>query len=197
MSRVHVVYATRHHGTAGIAERIATVLRADCNEVALADAAGGPDPSGFAACVVGSGAYMGSRLKEGIEFLDRNASTHASRPTWLFSSGPLPHASKSAEEKDVLTQALGPAEGPRSGGRKRIDALSAAILPRDHRVFLRAFDPQDPPKSLPERFVRLMPAAERVLPPGDYRGWGAVEASARQIAAALSAPVATAAGTTS
>jgi hypothetical protein len=83
------------------------------------------------------------------------------------------------ETDDRLTLALGPAEGPGSGGRQKIDALSAAIHPREHRVFCGAFDSSDPPKSMQERLVRLMAAASgsslpatsangpRSGPPGD------------------------------
>ena len=86
-----------------------------------------------------------------------------------------------------MERALGPEEGPGSGGRKKMAALSLAIHPREHRVFLGAFDPNDPPKSLQERFVRIMPAAKRVLPAGDFREWDAIEAWAREIAAGLGA----------
>jgi menaquinone-dependent protoporphyrinogen oxidase len=189
METVQVVYASRHGGTAGIAERIAEVLRSEGADVFLADAATRPDASGFDAYVIGSGVYVGSWLKEGTEFLGRNQSTLATRPVWLFSSGPLPGSSKATDATDPLTLALGPEEGPGSGGRKKIAALSAAIQPRDHRVFLGAFNPNDPPKSMPERLVRLMPASKRILPVGDFRDWEAIEAWAREIASDVVAKV--------
>jgi menaquinone-dependent protoporphyrinogen oxidase len=185
MARVQVVYASRHGGTAGIAERIADVLRTGGADVAVGDAADRPDPTGFDAYVIGSGVQIGSWHKEGIEFLERNESRLATKPVWLFSSGPLPGSSMTSDATDPLTLSLGPREGPGSGGRKKIDALSAAIHPRDHRVFFGAFNPNDPPKSMQERLVRLMPAAKRVLPAGDFRDWEAIEAWAREIAADL------------
>jgi menaquinone-dependent protoporphyrinogen oxidase len=185
MPKVEVVYASRHGGTAGIAQWIAEVLRAEGVDVVLADAADRPDPSGFDADVIGSGVYMGSWLKDGIEFLERHQSLLATRPVWLFSSGPLPGSTKTTDATDPLTQSLGPEEGPGSGGHRKIAALSAAIMPREHRVFLGAFDPDDPPKSLPERVVRLMPGSWRILPVGDFREREAVEAWAREIAASL------------
>jgi menaquinone-dependent protoporphyrinogen oxidase len=185
MSSVQVVYASRHGGTAGIAQRIAEVLRTEGADAVVVDAADRPDPSGFDANVIGSGVYIGSWLKEGTEFLERYQSTLAARPVWLFSSGPVRDPSASADAEDLLTSALGPEQGPGSGGRKKIAALSAAIHPRDHRVFLGAFDPKDPPKSLQERLVRMMPAAKRVLPTGDFREWDAIEAWAREIAEEL------------
>ena len=189
MPRVQVVYASRHGGTAGIAERIASVLQTQGADVVIADAADRPDPSGVDAYVVGSGVQIGSWYKEGTEFLERNQATLATRPVWLFSSGPLPGSSKATDTDDRLTLAMGPEAGPGSGGRKRIAALSAAIHPRDHRVFDGAYDPNDPPKSMQERLVRLMPAARQVLPTGDFRDWDAIDAWAHEIAAELVASV--------
>jgi menaquinone-dependent protoporphyrinogen oxidase len=40
-----------------------------------------------------------------------------------------------------------------------------------------------------ERLVRLMPAAKRVLPAGDFREWADIEAWARAIAAQLAEKV--------
>ena len=187
--RVQVVYASRHGGTAGIAERIAEILRAEGADVMIADAADRPDPSGFDAYVIGSGVQIGSWHKEGTEFLERNQATLATRPVWLFSSGPLPGSSKMTEGADRLTLALGPEEGPGSGGRKKITGLAVAIHARDHRVFYGAFNPDDPAKSMQERLVRLLPAAKAVLPEGDFREWDLIEAWAREIAAELVARV--------
>jgi menaquinone-dependent protoporphyrinogen oxidase len=195
MPRIQVVYASRHGGTAGIAERIAEVLRTKGADVALADAADRPDPSGFDAFVIGSGVYLGSWLKEATEFLERNQSTLATRPVWLFSSGPLPGSSKATDTTDPLALALGPESGPGSAGHRKVAALSAAIQPRDHRVFLGAFDPHDAPKSIQERLVRLMPAAKQILPAGDFREWDAIEAWADGISRAFEqVEAATAAG---
>jgi menaquinone-dependent protoporphyrinogen oxidase len=190
MPRVQVVFASRHGGTAGIAQRITEVLHRDGVDAVFVDAATQPDPGGFDAYVVGSGVYIGSWLREGVEYLERNQSVLATRPVWLFSSGPIPDPTKPLDTSDLLTAALGPTEGPGSGGHKRIDALSAAIRPRGHRVFLGAYDPNDPPKTLQERLIRLLPAAKNVLPAGDFREWEAIEAWAHEIATQLETPVA-------
>jgi menaquinone-dependent protoporphyrinogen oxidase len=195
MSRVLIVYASRHGGTAGIAERIAEVIESEGAEVVVVDAAGRPKTGDFDAYVIGSGVYIGSWLKEATEFLESNQSTLATKPVWLFSSGPLPGSSKAPDTTDPLELALGPEVGPGSGGRKRIAVLSAAIQVRDHRVFLGAFDPNEPPKSMPERLVRLMPASKRMLPAGDFREWADIDAWARTIAVGVRhTPAATAAG---
>ncbi len=190
MTTVRVIYGSRHGGTGGIAERIGEVLRRQGLEVAVEAADRASDADTADAFVIGSGVYMGSWLKEPIEYMKRNEAKLAARPLWLFSSGPLPGSTVSkGATVDALTDALGPEEGPGSGGRKKVAAVSAATHPRDHRVFLGAFDPKDPPRSIPERFVRMMPAAKNVLPAGDFRDWDAIEAWAREIAAALTTPV--------
>lgn len=189
MGRILVVAATRHGATSGIADRIAEVVRAEGFDVTRADAAQHPDPTGFDAYVVGSAVYMGSWLKEGLEFLERRQAALATKPVWLFSSGPLPGSGRTPDSGDPLEVALGPMEGPGSGGHRRIAALATAIGARDHRVFLGAYDPSDAPKSLPERVVRLMPFARNALPAGDFRDWDAIEAWAHEISAALATPV--------
>jgi menaquinone-dependent protoporphyrinogen oxidase len=188
MPRVQVIYASRHGGTLGIASRIAEVLEREGAQVTLVDAASHPDPGGFDAYVIGSGVYMGSWLKEATEFVERNEAILASKPVWLLSSGPIPSATTPLGA-DRIEAAFGPEEAPGSGGRKKIAALSAAIEPRDHRVFLGAFDPRDPAKSMPERVVRLLPPVKKALPAGDFREWNAIEAWAGQIAAELVVPV--------
>lgn len=190
MARVLVVHASRHGGTRGIAERIAEVLQDEGHEVELAAASTAPSVGGRDAVVIGSGVYMGSWLDDGLEFLRTNLGLLSSRHVWLFSSGPLPGSTKEKPVTDPIENALGPAEGPGSGGRRRLQELTEVIAPREHAVFAGAYDPTDPPKSLAERFVRLMPAGKGILPPGDYREWPAIEAWAREIAAQLPQPVA-------
>jgi menaquinone-dependent protoporphyrinogen oxidase len=191
MTKVLVVYGSRHGATRGIAERIGEVLRTEGAEAVVASADHVPpdDVRNADAFVVGSGVYMGSWLSEPLEFLGVNRAVLASRPTWLFSSGPLPGSSKEQPDADPLTSALGPADGPGSGGRKKVEQVSATIHPRGHRVFLGAFDPNDPPRVMSERIVRMMPGIRRALPPGDFRDWDAIDVWAREIAVALRSPV--------
>jgi menaquinone-dependent protoporphyrinogen oxidase len=184
MSRALIVYASRHGSTAGIAQRIAQVMRTEGIDAVLADAADLPDPKPYDACVVGAGVYMGSWVKEGLAYLDANAPTLANLPVWLFSSGPLRGSSKDSDgaEVDPIESALGPREGPGSGGRRKVEVLATLIHPRDHRVFHGAFDPSDPPKAMSERLVRMMPGSGKILPEGDFRDWPEIEAWAREIA---------------
>ena len=190
MTKVLVVYGSRHGATEGIARRIGEVLRAHglAAPVVSADAVRDEEMRDVDAFVVGSGVYMGRWLKEPTEFLESHPSVLRRRPVWLFSSGPLPGSTRSKAPGDPLTDALGPTEGSGSGGRKKLQELAASIGARDHRVFLGRYDPDDPPRSFPERVVRMLPMAKGVLPHGDFRNWADIEAWAIEIAAAVSSP---------
>lgn len=185
MARVLVVHASRHGATREIAERIGRVLEGEGHEVEVAGAASSPSVGGRHAVIVGSAVYMGSWLDDGLEFLRANLGLLSSRRVWLFSSGPLTASTTYDASKDPIEDALGPAEGPGSGGRRKLQALVDAIGPRQHRVFAGAFDAASPAKNLAERFIRIIPASKNILPTGDFRDWAAIEAWAREIAAAL------------
>jgi len=186
MKKVLVVYASRHGATRGIAQRIGDVLQTEGFDVDIAPAEHAAGVGAADAVVVGSAVYMGSWLKDAVEFVKRNEVLLGDLPLWLFSSGPLPGSSlDKGQEADPLTNALGPQEGPGSGGRKKVEEISAATHPRDHRVFLGAFDPDDPPKATSERLVRMLPAVKNALPAGDFRDWDAIDAWAHEIAASL------------
>jgi menaquinone-dependent protoporphyrinogen oxidase len=190
MTKVLVVYGSRHGATEGVAQRIGEVLRAQglAAPVVSADVVADEDVRDADAIVVGSAVYMGHWLKEPTEFLEHYPTLLRARPVWLFSSGPLPGSTASKDPSDPLTDALGPNAGPGSGGRKKIDELAASIGARDHRVFLGRYDPDEPPRSFPERIVRMLPISKGVLPHGDFRNWPDIEAWALEIAATMAPP---------
>jgi menaquinone-dependent protoporphyrinogen oxidase len=185
MATVLVVHASRHGSTREIAERIGQVLEHKGHEVRVEAAASSPSVSGADAVIIGSAVYMGSWLDAGIEFLRANAGVLSSRRVWLFSSGPLPAATTHKDGEDPVEAALGPREGPGSGGRRKLEELMAVIAPREHVILAGAFDPTDAPQGIAERFIRFLPASKGILPPGDYRDWNAIDAWAREIDAAL------------
>jgi len=193
MRRVLIVHASRHGATAGIAERIGAVIRSAEIDAVVVPASDQPIATAFDAFVVGSGVYMGSWLKDGVEFLERNVETLRTRPTWLFSSGPIPNSTKERPtDEDRYGGALGPADGPGSGGRKKIEGLAELIGVREHRILQGAYDPNDPPKAMSERLARMLPAVKSILPEGDFRQWDVIDAWAKEIAEEIAGKVAVA-----
>jgi menaquinone-dependent protoporphyrinogen oxidase len=184
MTSVLIAYGSRHGATKGIAEFIGEALRAQGLDAVVEPAERVHTVTNVDAFVVGSAIYMGSWLNEPIDFLERHRELLATKPVWLFSSGPLKGSTKNLEA-DPLESALGPMEGPGSGGHRRIAELETGIGAREHRAFYGAFDPKDPPKAMSERFVRMMPGSKGILPPGDFRDWEAVDAWAHEIAGSL------------
>jgi menaquinone-dependent protoporphyrinogen oxidase len=170
---VLVAYASRHGATEQIAQRIAEVLRASrwVAEARPMEAAG--DLAGYDAFVIGSAVYYGSWLKEATAFVRRHQAVLAGRPVWLFSSGPLGTAATDDKGQDLRVAAV----------PKEIAAFTAALKPRDHRVFFGVLDPRT--LGIAERVVRALPAGRALLPEGDFRDWQEVEAWAEEIARAV------------
>ena len=176
--KVLVACATRHGATAGIAERIGERLRADGIDADVLPVSRVGDPARYDAFVVGAAAYMFHWHGDATSFIRRNRALLASRPTWLFSSGPIGTDLVDKDGRDVLETSV-PREFPE---------LRAAIDPRGERVFFGAWDPTAKPIGVAERFMKLLPAAREALPSGDFRDWPAIDAWADEIAAALVAP---------
>ncbi len=173
--KILVVYASRHGATKGIAERIAATLEHHALQVTLRPAEQVGAPAGYDAFVIGSAAYAFHWLKEATEFVRRNRPLLASRPVWLFSSGPLGTELTDAKGRDVRTVAE----------PQEFAELREAIHPRGERVFFGAYDPDSKPIGLMERFSRMMPAARAAFPAGDFRDWDEIDAWAATIADAL------------
>jgi menaquinone-dependent protoporphyrinogen oxidase len=175
--RILVAYASRHGATQGIAERIAETLRTRGLEVTQRTVKEVGDPSGYDAVVIGSAAYLFHWLGEATAFVKRHRALLASRPVWLFSSGPLGTETVDEQGRDVLT----------TTEPKEFAEFREALHPRDTRIFFGAWDPSAPPIGLAERMTRMMPAARDALPAGDFRDWAAIETWAASIADELTA----------
>lgn len=115
--RVLIAVASKHGGTAEIAEWIgATLTESGVDAVVrAAEDVGGID--GFDAVVLGSGVYAGHWLESGRRLSAALTPLLVDRPVWLFSSGPVGDPPK-------------PETGPLG-----IDELMDAIGAREHRLF--------------------------------------------------------------
>jgi len=179
---VLVTYASKHGATQGIAERIAEILKAAGQDVAIHPVKSAGDLAGCDAFVIGSAVYFGSWRKEATEFVRRNRATLASHPVWLFSSGPLGTATTNAEGQD-LRQASEP---------KELSELREMVHPRDHRVFFGALDHHS--FGLAERALWVLPASRSLLIEGDFRDETDIEHWVRGMATELAhVPLSTAA----
>ena len=175
--KILVAYATRHGATAGIAERIAATLTESGRPAEARPVEEVTSVAGYDAVVLGGAAYMFHWLKPAVKFARKHREALASRPVWLFSSGPLGTDLVDKDGKDVL-QATRP---------KEFDELTELLHPRGEQVFFGAYDPDAEPVGLGERMVRHMPAARDTMPHGDFRDWAAIDSWAREIAEAICA----------
>ena len=170
-----VTYASRHGATCGIAQRIATTLRAAGHEVDTIPVEAVPGVGAYDAIVVGGAAYMFHWLKESTTFVRRHAAELARKRVWLFSSGPLGTEPTDAEGRDQKAAAI-PRELPE---------LAELVNAQDTRVFFGAYWHDREPIGLGERLVAWLPATRDSLPEGDFRDWDDIEGWARKIAASL------------
>ena len=165
-----VAYATKHGATREIAARIAETLAAAGQEAEAKPVREVRDLDGYKAFVIGSAAYLGHWLKEGVEFVQQNGAILTRWPVWLFSSGPLGTEATDAEGRDKR-EAAEP---------KEIAELREAVHPREHRVFFGALNPSK--LRFRERAIRSLPAGRELLPEGDFRDWAEIEGFAARIA---------------
>jgi menaquinone-dependent protoporphyrinogen oxidase len=156
--RVLVAVASRHGSTAEIARKIGEVLASAGIETDVRMPDDVESVASYDGVVLGSGVYAGRWLGAARAFVDRETAALASRPVWLFSSGPVGDPAKPAAEP-VDVDAI----------RKRTNAI-------DHRVFNGKLDRQV--LGFGERAIVLaVHAAE-----GDFRSWEAVTDWASEIA---------------
>ena len=166
--RVLLAYSSKHGATAEIAERIGDRLRVAGYEVDVVEAGTVRDVEPYDAVVLGSAVYMARWGRDARKLLGGQADKLATRPTWLFSSGPV-----GEDEPD-------PAKAERWTTPKQVKKLGPRIGVREHVVFGGRV-PTDPGNFM-ER------AMERDTKPElkDRRDWQAIDAWADGIDRALS-----------
>ena len=109
--KVLVAYGSQFGSTAQIAGRIADVLRREGHDTMSAAADVAPEPAAFEAVVVGSAVHGGHWLKGATAYLDRYRVSLASRPVWLFSSGPVGDRAVAAPQPEPISTMTRSASG--------------------------------------------------------------------------------------
>lgn len=159
--KILVSAASKHGATADIATAIAERLVAAGHEADVLAPDAVTSVAGYDAAVIGSGVYIGHWLDVAKALVERVGEELATKPVWLFSSGPVGDPPKPEED---------PADLPE---------LMAATGARGHRLFAGLVD-----KSRLGLGEKVILKAVRA-PEGDYRPWDEIRAWADEIAAEL------------
>jgi menaquinone-dependent protoporphyrinogen oxidase len=130
--------------------------------------------------VIGSAVYMFHWLKEAKQFVSRNRDVLASRPVWLFSSGPVGKESKNKKGQDLKEVSV--------SGPKELGELQDEVKARDHRIFFGSLDGSRLTGviGLGYKMARLSKSAREEMPEGDFRDWNEIGTWADGVAETLS-----------
>ena len=166
---VLVTAASLHGATAEIAEAIGKTLAEQGFAATVIPPGEVRDVDGYDAVVLGSAVYTGHWLDAATDFAKRCRSGLATRPVWLFSSGPV------GDPTGKLAQAM--AKDP-----VEVPAIRAATGTRDHKMFAGKLDPRS--------LGGIQRAALLAFPGlnGDFRDWDKIRQWADGIAQQLAAP---------
>jgi menaquinone-dependent protoporphyrinogen oxidase len=163
---VLVTAASRHGATAEIAEAIGKTLTEHGCAVTVAAPGDVAEVDGYDAVIIGSAVYVGHWLDAAKDLVDRQRSGLATRPVWLFSSGPV------GDPAGKLAQGMAkdPAE---------LSGIRAVTTARGHQMFAGKLDR-----------ASLGPVQRAVLLAfpglhGDFRDWGKIRNWADGIAGQL------------
>ena len=163
---VLVAAASEHGATAEIATWIGAELTANGIDVDVRKLDDVDDVARYDAFVVGSGVYFGQWHKGARSFVDDHAGELASRPTWLFSSGPIVGDPPPADDPAAMRAGL-------------VEKLIETTHARDHKLFGGKLDKAD--LTWCEKIaVRCAHASD-----GDHRDRAAVDEWASSIAREL------------
>ena len=159
--KVLVSAASKYGATSEIAQAIADALAGKGLEVTMVPPAQADAIEQFDAVVLGSAVYMGQWMKPARELAERSAGTLASRPVWLFSSGPVGEPAK-------------PADNPVD-----VSTILQSTKARDHQIFTGKLVKKR--LSFPDRAIA---SAIRVQE-GDFRNWDDIRGWATSIVGTL------------
>jgi menaquinone-dependent protoporphyrinogen oxidase len=159
--KVLVCAASKYGATSEIAQAVADVLAAKGLDVTVLP----PEEAGaveeFDAVVLGSAVYMGQWMKAARELAERAAAALATRPVWLFSSGPVGEPAKPTDNPVDVSKIL--------------QATNAC----DHHIFTGKLAKKH--LHFPDRAMASAIRAQE----GDFRNWAEIREWATSIADTL------------
>jgi menaquinone-dependent protoporphyrinogen oxidase len=159
---VLVIVGSKHGSTREIAAAITEQLTKSGQHATIVNADNPPsDLAQYDAFVIGSALYMGHWTKEARHFIDEHATLLATKPIWLFSSGPL-----GEQSGPVKTDA-------------HMQKFIEVVKPIGHTIFAGAMDKSD--LNIVERATMRAVHA----PYGDYRPWDEIHAWTDEIISSL------------
>jgi len=175
--KVLVAYASKTGFTKGIAEFIGEKLRLHGLQVDVLDAGAVKDLKTYDAFVIGSAVYMYHWVKEAKRLVTRNRDVLATKPTWLFSSGPVGTKTTDDQGRSLLEVSA----------PKELDELRDSVSFRGHSVFYGGLDGSrlTGMVGLGYKLAMRSKTARESMPEGDFRDWKAIEAWAQEIAESL------------
>ena len=146
--RVLVTAASKYGATAEIAAALGRTLDEQGLDADVVPIEAAADLSRYDAFVLGSGVYAGHWLKPARQLVDDHVDEIASKPTWLFSSGPI-------------------GDPPKPVAKHAVDVgeLVARTRAREHRVFAGKLD-KSGMRFADRAIVSAVRSAE-----GDFRDW--------------------------
>ena len=166
--KVLVTYASKYGATAGIAEKIADVLRGAGLQVDLKPVKEARDLSPYGAVVLGSAVYIGAWQKDAEKFIKKNKQALSKMPVWIFSSGPTGEG----DPVELLQGWTFP---------EKLKPIADLINPQGVTVFHGAIDAQKL-----NFFLRwMLRNVDGAF--GDFRDWDAIDAWALEIGESLNA----------
>ncbi len=164
--KVLVAYASKYGATAEMAQRMGEVLRSAGLAVEVLPAEQVKAVQPYGAVVLGSAVYAGSWMKPVVELLQAHEQDLASKPVWLFSSGPTGEG----DPVEIMHGWRYP---------EALEPLLQRIAPRSITLFHGKIDLEK--MHWGEKLIVKALRAKT----GDFRDWKALEAWAQDIAQAL------------
>ena len=159
--KVLVSVASRHGATSEIARAIADALVKEGIDAEVQRPEEVATVTPYDGIILGSGVYAGRWLGPAKQLIGREAAALATKPVWLFSSGPLGDPLKPEQEPEDAELLL-----------KRTHAVG-------HRTFAGRIDRRQ--LGIAEKTILAVVRA----PEGDFRPWPAITEWASEIAAAM------------